>query len=185
MKVLLGYFKVLGKVIQGIIYMACLLGTLNACQDKRERLPEVYILPESYKGAFYIVHNVRSGSEGVIKDGAQVYEIPESGVLVTQERANEGWVGSDKITFFHRKVNGDLLEIKHRWSGSLADNAENRADLRVTIFGGGLGEIRMTVGSCAIPYRGFHIGTKTDVLDGVNHFSIESVIQKRLIECKD
>lgn len=168
------------SIILALLLMVMFVG----CQARHSRSPEAYILPEGYIGAFYIIYGAANGKVGKEADGVKIYEIPSTGVLLTQAGANEGWVESDNINFYYRRANGDLVKIDDRWVGSLSDTPENRADKKLMIFGGGLGEIQRDAASCRIVFQAFHVGTKKNILDGTNHFNIEDVIEKNKIECR-
>lgn len=159
------------------------ISVLSACQTTNNRSPEIFLLPEAYVGSFYIIHSIKNGKAPRVKDGVRIYEIPSSGVLITQMDANEGWTVSDKIRFYHRQPDGEAIEIKGRWSTSFEDTVENRSETEITIFGGGIGEFQGDANSCEIIYRSYYVGTKKDVLDGVNLFQTEDAIKNRVIEC--
>jgi Family of unknown function (DUF6843) len=159
--------------------------SIFACSDQQySGEPESYILPEDYVGAFYIIFNVPGGRPREELHDGRVYDIPRSGVLMIEMNLNSGWVETGKIKYFYRLKNGELREITERWTGSLADTPESRADTRVMIFGGGIGTFQKSSSSCYIEHMAFHVGTKKDILDMVNHFDISEIPDLEKIECK-
>lgn len=160
---------------------------ISACADpQRQREPETYSLPDGYVGSFYVIYKVPNGEPKKIVNGARAFDIPADGVLLTQSDLNPGWIDTDKIKFYYRKKSGELQEIKERWTGSVADTKENRADKRVMIFGGGVGTFQKTADSCYITHKEFHVGTKKDILDGVHHFDLSAIpdLDKKVCEHK-
>lgn len=148
------------------------------------REPETYILPEGYIGSFYIIFNVPSGQPRKKQLGERVYEIPASGVLLTQMDINPGWINENKIKFFYRLKNGALREITERETTSWTDTPKHRADTRITIFGGGIGILQGASYPCPVENQAFHVGTRKDILEMVNHFDISDIPYLPEIKCK-
>jgi len=46
--------------------------------------PEVFLIPEGYKGPIYIIYNQKDGSDAEYENGKRVYRIPPTGVLLTK-----------------------------------------------------------------------------------------------------
>jgi Family of unknown function (DUF6843) len=157
--------------------------SLVCCGQQYSREPESYIFPEGYIGAFYIIFNAIEGRpREEFRDG-RAYAIPKSGVLLTKLDFNPGWIDTDKIKFFYRQKSGELREITDRWSGSLADTPESRADTRVMIFGGEVGTFQESIYSCLVEHKAFYVGTKSDVLDMKNNFDISEIPDLEKIKC--
>lgn len=158
----------------------CLLVfSLSACSssDVTEREPEHYILPASCVGAFYVVFEQSQGEELVYKDGARQYEIPENGILLSQGLPNEGVVPADDIRFFCKTEQGPLIEVTERWTTSIGDPDAARQDPTVYIFGGGPGVFSSSREPCKVRFRGFHVGTKAQILDLEGHFDITDFLK--------
>ncbi len=107
---------------------------------------------------------------------ARQYRIPANGVLLTQARISEGAIAADKLRFFRQHTPEQLTEITAHWLTSI-DTEQAYQDNTTYIFGGGPGVYSSSELKCDIHFRGFHIGTKSQILDEVNHFDIESFIQ--------
>ena len=97
---------------------------------------------------------------------------------------SEGWLNTNRIHFYHQQADGTRLEIKHRWTTSFKDTPENRAEKKLTIFGGTTGGFSRTNNSCPKIHRSFYIGIKQDVLNGTNHFRMAQAVQNKTIECQ-
>lgn len=145
----------------------------TACSGSQESEPRVYLIPEGYVGAFYIVFNIPSGEPQTYEDGARVYDIPEDGVLLMQSDSSAGRIHTDDIKFFYESDDGSRERIDGRWTTTVHDTSENRADDQVYIFGGGMNLIK-PVKDSKIYAKDFHVGTKAQILDGVGHFDIYS-----------
>ncbi len=55
---------------------------LTACET--ERTPETFLLPENFKGFFYIVYEQTNGQGKVFEQNRRIYNIPITGVLFTK-----------------------------------------------------------------------------------------------------
>ncbi|MFL1483169.1 DUF6843 domain-containing protein [Marinobacter sp. LN3S78] len=146
---------------------------VGCAQSDETRHPERYVIPEDYVGSFHIVFGIQSGEPPLTEDGTRVYQIPDSGVLLTQGGPNPGRTASDNIRFFYDGENDDLHPITGRWTTSLHDTSENRAEEETYVFGGGISEIQ-PVRHCNIYSKSLYVGTKSQALEQVNYFEIYS-----------
>lgn len=150
--------------------------SLTACSETvQQREAEHYILPANYVGAFYVIFAQSRGEPLQYQGDARQYQIPASGVLLTQGNISEGVIATDKLRFFRQDTPEQLTEITARWLTSI-DPEQAYQDNTTYIFGGGPGVYSSSELSCDIHFRGFHIGTKSQILDEVNYFDIESFI---------
>ncbi|MDP2714797.1 hypothetical protein [Rheinheimera sp.] len=157
--------------------------SLTACSETvQQREAEHYILPANYVGAFYVIFDQASGEPLQYQHDARRYQIPANGVLLTQAKMSEGAIAADKLRFFRRDTPEQLTEITARWLTSI-DTEQAYQDNNTYIFGGGPGVYSSSELKCNIHFRGFHIGTKSQILDKVNHFDIESFIQQNKLGC--
>ena len=153
------------------LFLGLLVILITACAEADKREPAIYLLPENYKGSFYIIFNIPKGKFPKYENDSRIYEIPENGILLTQADTNEGWIDRNKVKFFYVDGDGSRTEITERWTTSLHDTPENRGDNRITIFGGGVGVFE-PINGCQVYEQPFIIGTKSDVLDGKVYFDI-------------
>lgn len=167
-----------------LFIVTSILTLSTACSESTIREPETYILPDGYIGSFYIIFNVVDGEPGKEKDGARVYEIPSSGLLLTQMKTNEGWIDSEQLKYYYRKPKGELTQITGRWTTSITDNAEKRADNNLTIFGGSFGTYQQDIKACILVHKSFYIGTKKIILSGgVNNFDLSEIDELKNMTC--
>ena len=163
-------YRLLGHTARILLTTMALAG---CAQSDETRDPERYVIPVDYVGSFHIVFGIQSGEPPLTEDGTRIYQIPDSGILLTQGGPNPGRTASDKIRFFHDGENGDLHPITGRWTTSLHDTSDNRADGKTYVFGGGISEIQ-PVRHCNIYSKSFYVGTKSQALAQLNYFEIYS-----------
>jgi len=60
---------------------------LTACSNPES---EDYLIPQDYKGRVNIIFNQKQGAEIRYENGSRVYEIPSSGILLTQFKDEYG-----------------------------------------------------------------------------------------------
>ncbi|PCJ12055.1 MAG: hypothetical protein COB04_18295 [Gammaproteobacteria bacterium] len=168
------------------VFATCLFFLSTACSETKNRLPETYTIPNGYIGSFIIFYNI-SGAKTKKNNDTLVYDIPNTGILLTESDSNEGWVDTENLKYYYRHPNGDLIEIKERWTTSVIDTLENRTENKITIFGGGIGVIKPRVlkptnnTRCELTYSSFYVGTKKDILDGVNYIDLLEIPNKDLM----
>jgi len=156
-----------------LLSISLIIIMIGCTENSEQRKPESYILPDGYIGSFYIIHNARNGMKHNIDDGVLIYEIPDKGILISQMPANYGWIDSSDINFYYQQANGERSKINGRITTSIRDNLKNRENSELIIWGGGTGMYEHQDISCALTYSSFSIGTRKDILDGVNYFDFE------------
>lgn len=170
-----------------LIFLTFLLAFMaTACADsKNVREPEIYLLPQNYTGAVYVVFDVINGQVPEYNGDDRVYRIPESGVLLTQLPMNEGVIEEEKVKFFSISEEGKKTELTNHLYSTIHDNAQNRADKNTYLFGVGLGSLDLSDPHCTVFYRGFQVGTKSDIIDSDNYFRLRPYLQNQGIDCND
>lgn len=148
-----------------------LLALLATGCSAEEGKSEIFLLPEGYQGAFYVVYNIPDGEPLSYEDGSPVYDIPENGVLLSQADVSPGSVRKDE--FFYESADGARERIGARWTTSFKDTPEHRSDDQLYIFGEYLVEYGHTQ-DCNIYYSDFYVGTKTQALEQSGKFELFS-----------
>ncbi|HDZ38751.1 MAG TPA: hypothetical protein ENH62_10755 [Marinobacter sp.] len=170
-----------------LIFLTCLFAFMvTACAgSKNVREPEMYLLPENYTGSVYVVFDVNKGQAPEYNRDYRVYRLPESGVLLTQMPMNEGVIEEEKVKFFAITEEGEKVELKNQLYSTIHETAQNRADKKTYLFGVGLGSLDLKDPHCTVFYRGFQIGTESDILDRDNFFRLRPYLQNQGIDCND
>ncbi|CAM4134044.1 DUF6843 domain-containing protein [Pseudoalteromonas ostreae] len=159
-----------------VLFISLTIALLSACTEIRKSEPAIYLIPDGYVGSLYIIFNAPNGQPPKYEGDSRVYEIPPSGVLVTQMDVNEGRIESNKLRFYYVNKIGDRTPITERITSTIHDTPENRKDKKIIIFGGGLGEVE-PINNCQINDQSFVIGRKSDLLDSKNMFDIFDAIK--------
>ncbi len=79
-------------------------------------VPERHIVHDDFTGWVLIVHDIPNGDAVPQRDGALVYQIPKSGILVTRENGNLGWYAPETHQVLTRS--GLPLDIRRPQGGS-------------------------------------------------------------------
>ncbi|MDG9666255.1 hypothetical protein ONV78_00825 [Hahella sp. CR1] len=176
------YPKLMNKLPLCLLLTA--MSLIAACGEKAAPPePEIYLLPDKFVGKFYILFNTPAGEPVRHEKESRVYEIPPSGVLLSQGKLNEGWIAAEDVKYYYVGEDGQRVEIKGRWTTSLDDTPENRNDPELTIFGGGAGVYSDPSIPCSVTYQSYYVGLKADVLEGKNQFGLEEYLDKHPFQC--
>ena len=157
-----------------MLYMSILIALLSACTEVKKREPTLYLIPDGYVGSLYIIFNAPNGQPPKYEGDSRVYEIPPTGVLVTQMDANEGWIESSRLQYFYVSNTGNRTPI----SGDSAstEKVSINAEKTRTVYGGGLGHIEPFYG-CDVIFQDFTVGTDAEQTDNKNLFDIFDAIK--------
>ena len=123
---------------------------------------EVHLIPEGYVGLVTIVFGARM-EKRQRENGARLYRIPKTGILLTQRDLNVGI--SPAWRFFFEAVDGTRMPIQLVWGSAVPDTAGNRTDPTVGVFL--LGRISQQAGralQCAVTSDQYFVGTKAQLL---------------------
>lgn len=131
---------------------------------------EIHLIPKNYRGSIYYIFDIPSGTPLRYENGARVYEVPQSGVVVTSAPLNEHF---GTIKYYFVDGDGHRTPIKDFWRGSFDHTPEERADPRIYILGMEVGTYRADIDSCEITLWTYYVGTKADALDHRNLFQVE------------
>ena len=72
-----------------ILFFILLSIILSSCGANGEQ--EVVVVPQNFRGYIIIIFNQKNGSPPKYEGKKRVYEIPRSGILITQFEPNEEW----------------------------------------------------------------------------------------------
>ena len=141
----------------------------------KKREPTIYLIPDGYVGSLYIIFNAPNGQPPKYEGDSRVYEIPPSGVLVTQMDANEGWIEASKIQYFYVSDTNERTPISEDSASTEKNALDIDAETTRTVYGGGLGHIEPFYG-CDFIFQDFTVGTDAEQTDSKNLFDIYDAI---------
>ena len=98
---------------------------LIACET--DRRPETFLLPDNFKGFFYVVYNQTGGQDKVFEQNRRLYKIPTTGVLFTKFKNDWGSIkfenGLINQQFYYFDNNGQRVKIKVLDTGDFNNEA--------------------------------------------------------------
>jgi len=137
----------------------------HSCQINRTS--EIFLLPENYRGFFYIIYNQPKGQNSEIEKGHRVYDLPLNGVLFTKCKDNPGDIvyenGKSYQTFYTVDENGnknqlqkfDIGNFNSGSSSTLAQENYSRDSVGIFLISGGI----MGDGNSQLTTTKYFIGT--------------------------
>mgnify|MGYP000294121766 CR=1 FL=1 len=141
------------------LFFVAVVGASTLSCSRADFEPVTYLLPEGYTGPIYVVYGIQSGKEAERVDGRRIYRIPKDGILLTQYKVNEGWVGKADIRFFYQKDDEGKIAIPHKRSIQNID--ANQTD-RVYAVAGSIGQFDGPQPlDCKVAYQQHFIGEKS------------------------
>lgn len=84
--------------------------------------PEIFLIPQNYRGSFLIKFNESCGESIAYENGSRVYRIPESGVLILKVKQTLGFLDRK---FFLIENDGNLTKLAE-FSWSKFEDEENQ-----------------------------------------------------------
>lgn len=96
------------KVLVVTICMLSIPVTAFAFIMLRTASPEIILIPFDYRGEFVILYGQPCGEALPNENGARVYRVPTSGVLITRAEENRGYINR---RFFLTGDSGSRIEI--------------------------------------------------------------------------
>ncbi|CAM4134013.1 DUF6843 domain-containing protein [Pseudoalteromonas ostreae] len=166
-----------------MLYMSILIALLSACTEVKKREPAIYLIPEGYVGSLYIIFNAPNGQPPKYEGNSRVYDIPPSGVLVTQMDANEGWIETSKIQYFYVSNTNERTPISEDSALKEQDATNNDIGKTRTVYVGGLGQSGPIYG-CTVINQNFTVGTNAEQTDSRNLLNIYDAIKLNNIDEK-
>src|SRR5258706_10122111 len=70
--------------------------------------PERYLIPENYKGPVIVIFNQKDGQKKEYEGKRRLYRIPQTGVLFTQFKDEQGWINQD---YYYVSPNGQKKKL--------------------------------------------------------------------------
>ena len=142
------------------------------CPDRITPNPSVYLIPESYKGTFYIIYNAPKGQPAKYENGSTIFEIPQSGVLLTQASGSPVWdENPPNWHYYYVDNNGSKTPITGTWSSDSRNKSKNINDTEIVKFHTSIGGFEPVKG-CSARVQEFAVGTTAEINSGRYYFGI-------------
>lgn len=104
-KIILGLFSLPLTLIAVVIGMY-LFSFASSYMTRPER--ETYLIPEGYLGTVLVIFNQPDGEKPEYEDGRSIYRIPQTGVLFTQLKDEQGIINQE---YFYISQNGERRKL--------------------------------------------------------------------------
>ena len=166
-----------------MLYLGILIALLSACTEVKKSEPAIYLIPDGYVGSLYVIFNAPNGQPPKYEGDSRVYDIPPTGVLVTQMDANEGWIESSRIQYFYVNDKNERTPISEDSALKEQDATNNDIGKTRTVYVGGLGQSGPIYG-CTVINQNFTVGTDAEQTDSRNLLNIYDVIKLNNIDEK-
>jgi hypothetical protein len=139
------------------------LVTVTLVAQQRRAAPEIHLIPDGYVGLVTIAFRAANGTTPRREGAARLYEIPTTGILLTQEEPNVGL--SPAWSFVIVSRTGNRTPVAGIWSASVPDTPENRAANTVEVFNLRRGRLQAGRLPCDVEYQHYFVGTRSQLLD--------------------
>ena len=150
---ILTFIRGLLKMRTMVLFSFILFLMLNSCSVNGEQ--EIIIVPKNFKGYIIIIFNQKNAMPPKYEGGKRVYEIPQSGILKTQFKPNDGWQKFPE--YFYEKI---APENKFP---SFAEIKKVPVDKIVGLMGAGGSMRKNDYNKDRFIFTQFYIGTKSDI----------------------
>jgi hypothetical protein len=136
------------KAMSNLIWIFSLLQFVTGCSQRPE--PETYLIPYGFKGKVNVIFNQPKGAAVKYDNGRRLYEIPPSGILLTQFKNEEGIINHE---FYYIDSIGKRTQLK-----ILSDNEKNDIGDAVGVYRDGtVGVIGNSNDSKSLLYQEFYV----------------------------
>ncbi|WP_022944076.1 DUF6843 domain-containing protein [Pseudoalteromonas ruthenica] len=161
---------------QNILFIGFMVTALmSAYTEVKKSEPEIILIPDGFTGKLHIVFTAPNGKPPQYEGGSRVYDIPPSGVLVTQMDTNEGWIERGKVKFFSVSNTGTRKPI--------IEVSENTPESVRAVYYGSIGQAGPVFG-CTIMTQEYIVGTKSQRTDLNKLLTIFEAIKVKNIDKK-
>jgi len=92
-----------------------LLAWVALCGSCQRSGAEIHLIPAAFRGSVVIVYACGSAGSLPTENGARVYRIPDSGILITSDQHREGWRSAK---YFHASASGARAPVDRLDSNS-------------------------------------------------------------------
>lgn len=139
---------------------------------------ETYLIPEGYKGTVLVIFNQPDGEKPEYEDGRRIYRIPQTGVLFTQLKDEQGIINQE---YFYISPNGqrrklgvlDTRDFNEEWTTEKNPHEPPRDSLAV-FNPGTMGTMGSSDGKINKVFLQLSVGTYNDIKN-LHDFSNEYI----------
>lgn len=136
-----------------ILFFITLSLMLTSCNTNGEQ--EIIVAPKNFKGYIIIIFNQKDGTPIKYEGKKRMYEIPQSGILKTQFRVNDGW--REFPEYYYERVTP-----KNKLS-SFTDLKKVPPETTVGLMGSNGTVKKNSESEERLEFSEFYIGTKFDI----------------------
>lgn len=153
---MLSYFAVLMHIL-----------VLSSCSKKPE--PETYLIPAGFKGRATVIFNQKEGTASKYENGRRIYEIHANKILLTQFKAEYGFVDHE---YYYVDSSGKRTPLEIFQDEKFADSTIKTDRNKVGIFGDGTTG-QYANNSEAAPFQSFFVSSYNgfDTIEPYDHFN--------------
>jgi hypothetical protein len=116
------------KAVINLLLITALISNMAGCKQQQA---EIYLIPQGFKGKVNIIFNQDKGVGPKYEDGKRLYEIPITGVLLTQFKDEYGLVNRQ---YFYVNSNGKRMRLKKLEDDAFSDTTSSYGRDEVGIF---------------------------------------------------
>ena len=143
----------------------------TGCAERAE--PETFLIPKGYRGRINVIFNQPHGQAEKYENGRRVYEIPESGVLITRFNGNYGLMDQQ---YFYVDFAGyreaikklDVTDFNEKWITTRNKNEPSRDELAV-FFAATVGVYGNSDDPKSMRFQEFYISTYRELKNYHDH----------------
>jgi hypothetical protein len=148
----------LSRITSNVLMAVTLSALLAGCGVVLET--EVHLVPFGFKGNVFIIPGI-SGGVAARRIGREIiFEIPESGILVTRDRLVDGW---HRTRFYYVKPSGARGQLEEV-AISISNTPENRANAKPIVWFKRSGTISGADLPCSVDFFQYYVGSRSDLL---------------------
>lgn len=158
--------KILHKILWTIFPIISIPFFLFIWKQVNTKSPEVFLIPQNFKGKVSIIYNLKCAPEIKENDGKIIYQIPNDGILLISNNLNDGFI--NQKYFFVDDIGNkteipqmDNRDFNEEWT--IEKNLNEPSRQKIGIFGWGtLGNYAESATTTNYYYQEFYVGNYTD-----------------------
>jgi hypothetical protein len=97
----------MSKQILSYIILFFIVNVIFSSCDKQCQ-PEIFLIPDGYKGPIYIIYNIKNGSKKEYENNKRIYRLPANGILLTQFKDEYGIIDQE---YYYQLASGKRIKL--------------------------------------------------------------------------